>query len=227
MRDAAHTPSAAVVLIAALSSCAIGLNGAFVWAGAAIERGAAALASAAPMARGAARDRLLDEAQAHLRQGLTIARGDARAWDLLAEVRWLQATGADVRDVSPTLLTEAERATRQAQKLAPAAAAPGARLAAIAALDPARAAAAVDAVRATYAAAPALGAWSVRRVAAAGRVWSKLDASTRAHAAAEVCAAMSPNADLAEAFAQAAAMPDAPESAGLAQVVAATSCPAR
>lgn len=222
-----QAPSAAIVLIAAFSGFALGVNGAFVWAGAAIERGAAALSAAAPMARGLERDRLLDTAQADLRQGLVLARGDARAWDRLAEVRWLQATGAAVREVSPTLLAEAETATRRAQTLAPASAAAPIRLAAIAALDPARTDVAVAALAASYAAAPEASEWSVRRVAAAGRVWSALNPALRAQVTSEVCAAMRGEAGAADAFARAASAPDAPENAGLGQVLAAASCPAR
>lgn len=185
----AQGPGATLVVLGlcALSAAAIAGNGAFALAGMAIDRGAAQLERAGSTPRGSARDALLDQAQSNLKTGLAIAAGDARGWDLMGETRWMQATAAQARGVSPTLLADARMATETAARLAPQALSTQVRMAAIESLAPDGADRAAAWVARSY-----LNGGDrtvdARRVIAAARVWAALDAPTQQAVLREACA---------------------------------------
>ena len=177
------------IVIAALAIGVAGVNLVFASAGRSIAAGLADLAAAEAQPIGGVRDQFLDRAQQKLRDGLALASGDAAGWDGLGEVRYLQATQASIRSVSPVLLESALDASRRARTLAPADADPPLRIAAILSRDEAHAAEALEALRASYALAPGVHTNTLRRAAVAGRLWRHLDAKTKAQVETEICAA--------------------------------------
>ena len=65
---------------------------------------------AAAMSRGPERDRALDAAQGALSDALVSYPNDAALWSALSQIRFLQATGAEVETVSPALIGAARDA---------------------------------------------------------------------------------------------------------------------
>lgn len=175
----------------ALAALAVGAGGAIVAAAELrLQACEQAVAAAVAMPRGAARDTALDLAQARITDALTHRPEDPRLWDHLGEVRFLQATEAQVAEISAPLLTVAIEASERAEALEPRLPAAPARIAVARALqgDDARARAAL---RRAFAAANATDGTdenaALRRVRASGRLWDGLDAATRRAVRAEVC----------------------------------------
>lgn len=191
-------PLAALALIALLVSvtAARDLSGAVSRA---IGLSEATFAAGLPV--GAERDGRLARAQASLTEALSAHGGDAAIWIALSQTRFLQATGAEVRTVSPALLAAAVDAGRRAVLLAPESAEAHARLAEAASLTQGGAREAADALERSYAIAPRSEALAPARVAAAGRVWGDLDARAKGLAMAEACVARRGGVTLATEFA--------------------------
>jgi hypothetical protein len=147
----------------------------------------AALAAAAVLPRGAARDAQLAETQEIAGRGVALSPDNADLWNLLAETRLLQATTAAVADISNELLTAAADASARAASLAPRDPAPTARLAFVRSLQQDGKAGVSAALAKSYAAAafdPELGP---RRLEAAGRAWTTLSTDVQGEALLEAC----------------------------------------
>ncbi|MDX2276036.1 MAG: hypothetical protein NW206_11360 [Hyphomonadaceae bacterium] len=144
--------------------------------------------SAEAMDRGAARDRLLDQAQVRLHDALEVYPRDASLWRAMARTRYLQATGAEVTEVSPPLLQASAEAARRAEQLDPASFDAPAQLAqALALLPPNNAREAAEALGRSYlnrGPDPLVG---VERIETAARLWPALPAETQEAALAEAC----------------------------------------
>lgn len=216
--------SGVAIAAAALALAVAGANVMFAQAGRSISAGLADLATAQAQPASVERDQVLDRAQQRLRDGLALASGDAAGWNGLAEVRFLQATQASVGVVSPVLLANSLEASRRARALAPADADAALRIAAIRARAPDGAAEARDALRWSYEHAPGPGPMTLRRIAAAGRLWPGLDAAMRAKAVQEVCAAAALDPRMARAFARAASDIEDPDAAAIDQVASEAAC---
>src|SRR5262245_53101705 len=91
--------------------------------------GLAVAEEAAAMPIGAPRDAKLDEAQGRLSEALQSRPDDPRLWNALAQTRYLQATGAEVRNVSQTLIAASLDAAQRAAALDPNDPLPQARMA--------------------------------------------------------------------------------------------------
>ena len=152
------------------------------------ELGIEAVAQALDMERSAQRDRLLDSAQDRLTEALDVYSRDPVLWRAMALTRYLQATGAQVTDVSPPLLRATVDAARHAEALDPHdPEAPGRIAQALSVLPQADKAQAAAALKRSYlqrALDPASGAWRIQTAAA---LWPALDAETRESALAEAC----------------------------------------
>lgn len=195
-RSTAPVAALALVALGAGAVAVADLTGA---AARAIGISEARLAAELPI--GAERDGRLDRAQASLTEALGVHGGDAAVWAALSQTRYLQATSAEVRTVSPVLLAAALDAGRRAARLAPESAEAQARLAEAASLAEGRAREAAGALARSYAAAPLSETLAPSRVSAAGRVWALLDANQRTLAIAEACLAQRAGATLAPVFA--------------------------
>lgn len=218
------TRTGAAIVIAALALAIAGANLVFASAGRSIAAGLSELAAAQEAPIGAERDAMLDRAQQRLRDGLSLASGDAAGWDGLGEVRYLQATQASIRSVSPVLLADALDASRRARALAPADADPPLRIAAILSRDAAAADDAARALRESYALSPGVGSFTLRRAAVAGRLWARLDAATKAQVEAEICAAAAGNSTLARTFERIGSDIENPDAAAIDWAVQSVRC---
>jgi hypothetical protein len=139
------------------------------------------------MERGAGRDRLLDDAQVRLHDALAVYPRDASLWLAMARTRYLQATGAEVTEISAPLLLASADAARRAEELDPANYEAPTQLAqALALLPPNRAEAAAALARSYQRRGPdpIIGA---ARVQAGARLWPSLPAPTQQAALAEAC----------------------------------------
>lgn len=149
--------------------------------------GVNAAEDAAAMPIGPARDRKLDEAQAWLTDAIAIRGPDADLLGALAETRYHQATGAEVRSVSPALISASLQAAREGAVLAPLNARTQARLAAVLSVLDGRDLEAAAALGRSY----QLTALSLElaplRVEAAGRIYDRLDARAQMEARSEAC----------------------------------------
>ena len=81
--------------------------------------GVQAAETAEALERGPVRDSMLDRAQEQLQQALEVYPRDASLWLALARTRYVQATGAEVRATSLTLLQASIIAARRAEALDP------------------------------------------------------------------------------------------------------------
>jgi hypothetical protein len=145
------------------------------------------VADAEATERGAARDRLLDDAQVRLHDALAVYPRDASLWLAMARTRYLQATGAEITEISPPLLRAAADAARRAEELNPTTYEAATQLAlALSWLTPNRAEAAAALARSYQRRGPdpVIGA---ARVEAAARLWPALSATTQQAALAEAC----------------------------------------
>lgn len=140
------------------------------------------------MERGAARDRLLDRAQVRLHDALAVFPRDASLWEAMARTRYLQATGAEVTDISAPLLEASAEASRRAEALDQSSFEAPAQLAqALALLSPAAAREGAEALARSYLRRgpdPVIGA---DRIETAARLWPTLSAATQQAALAEAC----------------------------------------
>ncbi len=196
MRSAAPLAALALVALGVGAVAVHDLQGAVSRA---IGLSEASLAARLPI--GAERDARLDRAQASLTEALGAHGGDGAVWSALSQTRYLQATSAEVRSVSPVLLAAALDAGRRAARLSPESAEAHARLAEAASLTEGRAREAAGALGRSYAAAPLSEELAPSRVSAAGRIWALLDAHQRTLALAEACLARRAGAALAPVFA--------------------------
>lgn len=169
--------------------------------------GLAAADEAAALPIGSARDRRLDEAQTWLSEALAIRGADAEVWGALAQTRYFQATGAEVRTVSPALIGASLQAARAAAELAPNDARAQARLALALSIIQGRGQEAAHALMRSYELAPLSEELAPIRVEAAARIMSRLDARTQTEALGEACLARRAGAALGPAFAAIAADP--------------------
>lgn len=163
--------------------------------------GMSAAQEAATLPIGAQRDRRLDEAQAWLSEALAIRGPDAALWGALAETRYYQATGAEVRTLSPALIGASLEAAQAAAELAPDDARAQARLAAALSIIEGRGQAAAAALTRSYQLAPLNAELAPLRAQAAGRVYARLDGRTQTEALGEACLARRAGATLAPVFA--------------------------
>ncbi|MGE3142996.1 MAG: hypothetical protein AB7L65_06715 [Hyphomonadaceae bacterium] len=162
---------------------------------------AAIEAAAAPIS--AERDRALDIAQAKLTAALALRDDDAMLWTALAETRFIQSTGAQVREISLPLLAASLAAAQEAARRAPDQAAPHARIAQALALTPgADRRAAAAALARSYRLTPLAEGLAPVRADAAGRLWPLLSEEVRRLATAEACMARRAGKSLAPVFAE-------------------------
>ena len=148
-------------------------------------QGVAALAAAEHLPIGPARDTELARAQSIAGQAVDLTPDDADLWNLLAETRLMQATGAAA--ASEPLLKSAADASIHAATLAPNDPAPPARIAFVHALEEDGKDQVAAPLAKSYAASafdPSLGQ---RRVEAAARAWTTLSEGVRAAALGEAC----------------------------------------
>ena len=169
------------------------------------DHGGQTLELAQAMPRGADRDALLHRAQADLSGSLAVVPANAQAWLDLAKVRHLQAVGAEVDEVSPTLAAAAMVAAERAMALRPAWPEPPARLAQARALTGAQPDAIAEPLRASYRLAAFDESLLEWRPALAFSVWSVLGLETQASALVEACAYVRSGDGRHEALAQEAA----------------------
>ncbi len=188
----------ALVAIGALIAGAAGLRDLQSAAAAALGRTYAEAAAAAPV--GPERDLALDRAQGELTQALRARPDDVRLWLALSETRYLQATGAEVRQVSPALLGAARAAASEAIARAPENAEAHARLAAARSLLVGETQDAARALARSYALEPLSPPLAAVRAETAGRLWLQLAPAAREGARAEACMARREGAALAPVF---------------------------
>jgi hypothetical protein len=178
--------------------------------------GVEAAEQAEMMERGPARDRMLDRAQERLHDALDVYERDPALWRAMARTRYLQATGAEVREVSSTLLEAAVEAARHAEALDPLDhEAPGRIAQAMSLMANGDRNLAAEALARSYLRRgpdPVAGVW---RLESASRLWDVLGAEGRQAALAEACliarqstrarteteAAIAASADMSAAFA--------------------------
>lgn len=156
---------------------------------------------AAAMPRGPERDRALDAAQGVLADALTSYPNDAALWGALSQIRFLQATGAEVQTVSPALIGAARDAAQRAIDLAPADSVAPARLAQALAFTSDRRGEGVAALALSYRLRPLDGALAPARADAAARLWDLADADVRRAARAEACLARRDGATVSSVYA--------------------------
>lgn len=179
-------------IIAALALVSVGVIGVSLRdaaGGIARAEGIALAAEAASGEISATRDAQLDRAQAQLTEALAMRGDDAALWTALSNTRYLQATGAEVRTVSPALLAAAREAAERAVALAPQSADAQTRLALALSLTAGRTRDAADALMASYRIESFEAALAASRTEAAGRLWGLLDIPSRDAARVEACVA--------------------------------------
>ncbi len=169
--------------------------------------GLEAARDALSMPIGAARDARLDDAQSLLTEALSTHADDSEIWGSLAQTRYVQATGAQVRTVSPALVAASLAAARRAEALAPDDAAAQARLAAALSLVRGRQMESADALNRSYDITPLSAELAQMRMETADRVWSLLDQRAQTAALAEACIARRTGAQLGPSFAAISANP--------------------
>lgn len=143
--------------------------------------------NAEAMERGASRDQALNDAQVRLHDALEVYPRDASLWLAMARTRYLQATGAEVTEISPPLLLASADAARRAETLdAVSYQAPAQLAQALSWLTPNlnEAAGALARSYARRGPDPVIG---VARVETAARLWTSMPATTQQAALAEAC----------------------------------------
>lgn len=181
--DAAALIAVALLAIAALVLSVRDARAAYVRA-----LGVGSVASAESLPRGQLRDRMLDRAQGQLQSALDVYPRDPTLWLALARTRYLQATGAEVLEISPPLLQAAIDAARRAEALDPASDAAPAQLAqAMSALPNANRREAAGALARSYLRRGLDPGGGGARIQAAAALWPELNAGARQSALAEAC----------------------------------------
>lgn len=178
----------AIGVLGALAAATLWAAGADWVAAVAKQRAEAALHAADIAPPGLPRDALLDEAQTHLQIRLNRQPEDAAAWARLAEVRFLQATGAAIGSLSPSLLRASLEADAKAEQLGRESAADYARRSLALSLLGESGATAAAWLAKSYRLEPEGAGLGARRLGAAERLWPQLDAATRKAIRGEACA---------------------------------------
>lgn len=149
--------------------------------------GVETVADAEAMERGAARDRLLDQAQTRLTDAIAVYPRDASLWLAMARTRYLQATGAEVTEISRPLLQAAADAARRAEALDSTSYEAATQLAQTLSYLPESRVEAAAALARSYQLRGVDPLSAATRVEAAARVWPALPAVTQQVALAEAC----------------------------------------
>jgi hypothetical protein len=181
------------------------------------------VADAEAMQRGAARDAMLSDAQARLHDALEVFPRDASLWMAMARTRYLQATGAEVTEISPPLLQASAEAARRAEELNPTSYEAATQLALALALLPGNRVEGAAALARSYTRRAPDASNGVARIEAAAYLWPALPVTAQQAALAEACllsrqegqhvaAAVQPSAEFAASLAsisqQAGCAPD-------------------
>ncbi len=216
--------AAALIVVALLAIAALVLSVRDTRAAYLRALGVGAIASAEALTRGPERDRLLDRAQGHLHDALDVYPRDPVLWLAMARTRYLQATGAEVLEISPALLQASIDAARRAEALDPMSDQAPAQLAqAMSALPNADRHEAADALARSYLRSGLDPGGGGARIQAAAALWPELSAGARQSALAEACVVSRQDAAANEAV-RAAIAANAAFSAQLAAITGQAGC---